>query len=506
MNMETRFDNRIIANEALLPYEIMTLNDKPVKDMRELPDIKRSEVTVIGPKGGFYKVGEDIQIKLQLYNGYGRKVKRGGDDIRIRMFEESKQMGIAGRAKDFNNGSYIITIPTLWNGTNTVLIYIPYYREERYKFLKWGRQLNALFYYQGSYQKGDFKQSTLCSSRPNIPGYHVTCNMTFENGYDEWYCGAPPSTNLTCKDIVEIQDYHLIDLAIRKTEGYLMRSGDTFRVFAEVKVVAKGTENNERHLLPVCHRLPKSKTWDMSLPTGYVSKGKYFPTYCQINRTDADIKNCLKNTTLILTGDSTTKSWFKRMVEFTECNLTYHYVGTHVQIWAKLQECIAKNMNFKMQWYSHNLPVSILNFEKLPKEGRLRGKSVGEMLDDIPTEGKHIFVIHLYAHFARHHYYVLRERLRKITVALRRAMRRNKNLFVAVKGPGMYIKKWHPALNDYIGPFAETVTMEVFSEFRERVVYLDIWDMNMAYDDINLHPVEPMKWNMLRLLFGYACS
>ncbi|XP_050389508.1 uncharacterized protein LOC126808645, partial [Patella vulgata] len=34
-----------------------------------------------------YNVGEDIKIKLQLYNGYGDKVKRGGDDIRIRIYE-----------------------------------------------------------------------------------------------------------------------------------------------------------------------------------------------------------------------------------------------------------------------------------------------------------------------------------------------------------------------------------------------------------------------------------
>ncbi|XP_055956269.1 NXPE family member 3-like, partial [Patella vulgata] len=169
------------------------------------------------PNEGVYEVGEDILIKLELYNGYGDKVKRGGDDVRVRMVEINKQLTIAGRVKDYNNGTYIITIPTLWNGTNNVIIYMPYFREERVTFLTWTRQFNALS------------------------------------------------------------------------------------------------------------------------PTGYASKGKYFPMYCQINKTDEDIKTCLINTTVIFTGDSTTRHWFIGLRKFIECKQT---VGTsNFKKWTRVAEC-----------------------------------------------------------------------------------------------------------------------------------------------------------------------
>ncbi|KAK6167826.1 hypothetical protein SNE40_021764 [Patella caerulea] len=268
-----------------------------------------------------------------------------------------------------------------------------------------------------------------------------------------------------------------------------------------------GRERNERHLLPICHRLPKFKTWDLSLPTGYASKKQYFPMYCRINQTNQDLFNCLKNTTLILSGDSTTKNWFTELIPFTQCNLTSGNLGTDPRTkWSIVAECVNRSTNFKMQWKAHNMPISTLNMERSSTDNRLRAKSIGQMLDEIPTEGKHIFVIHINAHLSRNHYYIMRKILRRIATALRRTIGRNKELFVAIKGPSMFIRRWKPAMNDFNCPFFEKIMMEEFYEFRERVVYLNMWDMNMAYGEKDLHPKDPMLWNMLRLLFGYACS
>ncbi|KAK6179871.1 hypothetical protein SNE40_012128 [Patella caerulea] len=501
LNFHTWFNNTIISKEELLPFEMMTLKDKSVKDPLRLPNKERSYAKVMILTEGGYKVGEDILVKLEVYNGYGDSVKRGGDDVRVRMVEINKQLTIAGRVKDYNNGTYIITIPTLWNGTNNVIIYMPYFREERVTYLTWTRQFNALFYYKAKFRKGSEVQVTLCSSRPNLPEYDVICNMTYENGDDKWYCGAPPSRNLSCRDVISIGDYHFIDVAIANGQQYLRRRGNTFRLFKELKVEVKGEEDTRRHLLPICKRLSRSKTWDTSLPTGYASKGKYFPMYCQINKTDEDIKTCLINTTVIFTGDSTTRHWFIRLRKFIECKQT---VGTSdFYRWTRDAECENQNINLKIQWRPHNLPIT--SVEKLSNEIRFRVKSIALLLDDIPTEGKYIFVIHLFAHFSRHHYYVIRERLRHIAVSLRHALDRNENLFVAVKGPHMYSTDWMPAVNDYTGPFVERVLMNELVEFRNRVAYLDFWDMSSAYGNVDIHPTEPMQWNMLRLLFGYAC-
>ncbi|XP_050408382.1 NXPE family member 4 [Patella vulgata] len=347
------------------------------------------------------------------------------------------------------------------------------------------------------------KPSQHCVDRdPIFPDMTFVCNITYENGDDLWFCGSPPSKNLSCADLMSIHDDSLIDIGITPGEKFLAKRRGWMSVFKEITVEVKGKAiPDNRNLLPTCNKLPKSKTWDISSPTGYALNGEYHPSYCRITQTRDDIKRCLKDTTLFFTGDSTTRQWFTYLTSYLNCALTSE--KWYTKKWQRYAQCKNKQMNMTIHLHPHNLPFSLV--ERRPDQTRMRINAIGMVLDKVPSKGKTIFVIYLYGHLTRHHYYISREKFRNLIPGLRRALARNKDLYVVIKSPHWFVQDWIIAVNDYPALFIKQIIMEEFKDFRQQIVYLDFWDMSSAYANTNMHPPNPMLSNMIRLLFGYAC-
>ena len=76
-----------------------------------------------------YNTGEHIAVQITLRDRNGMTRTRGGDELRIRMFNTKQKAYINGHVTDHNNGSYTATLPAIWAGNQTISVWLAYSRE-----------------------------------------------------------------------------------------------------------------------------------------------------------------------------------------------------------------------------------------------------------------------------------------------------------------------------------------------------------------------------------------
>ena len=80
-------------------------------------------------KKTIYNVGDEVRLSITLRNWYNQTRSRGGDQLRVRVFNTSLQASAAGYVKDHNNGTYTAFIRTFWPGQQTISVILSYRRE-----------------------------------------------------------------------------------------------------------------------------------------------------------------------------------------------------------------------------------------------------------------------------------------------------------------------------------------------------------------------------------------
>ena len=102
-----------------------------LRNSRELADADPIGLkqTIFTDKKTIYKVGDEVRLAITLRNGYNQTRSRGGDQLRVRVFNTSLQAYAAGYVKDHNNGTYTAFIRTYWPGQQTISVILAYRRE-----------------------------------------------------------------------------------------------------------------------------------------------------------------------------------------------------------------------------------------------------------------------------------------------------------------------------------------------------------------------------------------
>ena len=76
-----------------------------------------------------FKIGEDIKVFLTLHNCYNAVRKRGGDQLRVRIFNTTLSAFAPGDVIDHYNGSFTVVVRATWPGWQTISITLAYRRE-----------------------------------------------------------------------------------------------------------------------------------------------------------------------------------------------------------------------------------------------------------------------------------------------------------------------------------------------------------------------------------------
>jgi hypothetical protein len=168
--------------------------------------------------------------------------------------------------------------------------------------------------------------------------------------------------------------------------------------------------------------------------------------------------------------------------------------------WQKYAYAESKELNISFSWAPHELP-----FYGSADSNRLNIRSVGSRLDEIPGNSNAIIILHWYLHVARASYVNYREHIQNAKTSILRLYERSPNVRILIKGPHsvQYFSNIEP--HDYVKKYQQQILFEEFSEFRDKIIYLDEWDMTVGNENVNVHPQKAVNIEMIHNFMSYVC-
>lgn len=495
-----------------LTWEKDYLRYPPLDDSKTLPDLSFSIVTMEKEKEGWVScdVGQRLTGRLDVKDGYNRQRKDGLDEVRMWMVEETKsQRRAVGQVTDYRNGSYGLEITCLWPGSVSRLYVAIYYPREYIRVVI--QQKNAgVTRFSGALFKDNngTEEITLCLPYPTLPGRdsNSLCNYTNFNGR-EYYCGLPVDRRLNCSHwnatypLSVPLPYHVTTeerkLITKITAPMKCRAVST-------KPFVRTTKAGELKNVRSCAKVPRNITWDMtSRPQGFWNehpKWVWTSLMCKTSRFNGQVLlQCLKNAVVYVIGDSNANRIYTSLVERTRAKFT------RPGLWPRSAE--AKNMkwNITIKFYPHDYPLYLgLKWEPLLQYG-----SVEQIIERIPSTGRHLVILHYYLHLVPFHLTVMKSRLEAAFKAIARLLKRNADARVAFRGPHVACEGWgtnpsiggDPLAKQYLG-----LISTVFKNLENEVLFLDGWEMTLALESIDYHPDNIVPNEMINTFLSFLCS
>ncbi|XP_055892455.1 NXPE family member 1-like [Biomphalaria glabrata] len=487
-------------------FEKEYLSYPPLEDMKQLPDLNLSTITVFGSINDTVHcdIGDVIRGRVDLVDSYGHSRHRGGDEVRMWLVSKSKkQFRTSGHVTDLNNGSYLITGHCLWPGNIQINVAVVYPREYIRTVIHQA-QLSASRFIYGNFIRNTTQEATICWSLPNIIGRSCVCNLTYLTG-QPFYCGQPVDARLTCKDWAATSAAPLIQpINVTMQERNLILKIPTRHILERavphsIQVLAK--ERGQLPKLKSCSQTSLKVTWNLTTPGGFWDPNmNWMSLHCERPGMSSPwAMSCLKNTTILIIGDSNAVRLFRALSQITHCT------GLSSSLWPKAGTCRNKDANIILSFTPHELPL----YQHSSWTPKLNYKGVAEQISATPSVGKYIIIVHYYLHATPSHLSVVHSRIKSLAEAIRHLARRNPDVLFAFRGPHVTSFDWdinHTIGGDSLGTLYLQLIQETFQDLRDKIVYLDGWGMTIALENAEFHPTDRVPQEMIRTLLSFRCN
>ncbi|XP_071091412.1 NXPE family member 3-like [Haliotis cracherodii] len=451
-----------------------------------------------------YQINETVKVNIVLFDHYKKPKTRGGDMLVVWMKDPQHGAASAGTVIDHGNGTYTGVLRTLWTGRAIIRAAMISSRERMTHIYR-------------SFQNGYFGKKITCTFRSNTAteatrGYmdmrymkkRPFCNLTADYFGVPFYCEKPKAKGIRCHDWAETSLPH----------NYMTFGADT-RWFAErtsteiipdsIRINISPNRQEKRSPSIPCGRRNFRDTWLATPPVGYSYNNTWRPLSCW-NSVHVDMYNqCLANRTLILFGDSTVRQMFGELLpilNFTLIRGPPIVQGTRNWFtWNSAFEAYNEKYNYTVFWMPHGFPMA---FSKVNTK---LSQPVFAHLDAIPPGSTDIILINLYAHFHFVPFHIYRDRVHRTRLAIENLLKRSPDVKIAIKGPHKFsVPKPITPLGGMWGPAYENILKREFVNLYDRVLYLDIWDMTVAFENEDIHPNGLLVNMMVQVFFGYICG
>ncbi|XP_076455699.1 NXPE family member 4-like [Babylonia areolata] len=492
-------------------YERWLLSTPPLTDLRLTADGLRSKVYVVSPKASHH-IGDRIQIRVDLYNGYGQPRTSGGDEIRMRLLSKPGSASVAADVTDLRNGSYLGTTFLPWNGTASVDVHLAYPRELLREAARVRLSVHSTIVLGARYQTSSAKEVTACLPSSPIPGYGAVCNLTTFNGGLPYFCGRPTDKRLTCghrKEITKLavlKSFPLLPQARQMLRKILRGPFPTVIPNSIAIEILPAPESAERHQdLPPCWKRSPESTWTSTAPRGWMSADGVWRSFtCSLpRRVEHDhVRKCLRNTSLYFVGDSNLRTWWYELQRHLKCSRLSVGHDKHVH-----KVCEVRSSNTTMAWSFHGLPVynhpvpRLVSLQALLE--RLRGDSLR-----VPQR-RIVVVLHYFLHFSLLSPGVYQDRVRGAKRHIQQFLQEFPTTKFLIRGPHLNVEGV-TALRfgggDTFGPAYIQIWQDEFRELRDRVWFLDVWDMTVATQNWPAHPPQFVVREMVKVMLGHVCE
>ncbi|RVE56258.1 hypothetical protein OJAV_G00219310 [Oryzias javanicus] len=454
-------------------------------------DPAHSSLTVLPKRGGGQRrVGDELEVLIQIYNFRGKPKKSGGDVLLARLHSPSLLAGVAGKVVDHLNGSYSALFPLLWEGNVQVEVILVHSSEAVTVLQQVSRSQPYRIYFRSLFQSGPLTEITICNVNIDAP-QQTLCNYTDLQTGEPWFCYKPKK--LSCDNRVS----HAMGgfkKNIKPQEEKLFQSG------INLKVSIPPSSRYNISVLPRVEDQTKGTSDMRKNPSGYYYHGVWRPldgTKLQQFNSSKAASQCLRGKVLHLFGDSTIRQWFEYFISsFPDLKK----FDLHTSKQAGPFIALNYTNNIMVTYRCHGPPI---RFANVPV-AQLR--YIANELDHISGGPNTVVVIGIWSHFSTFSVDVYIRRLQSIHKAVVRLLSRAPDTLVVIRTANPKALTVYETLtnSDWYSMQRDKLLREVFKGLNVRLV--DSWDMVLAHHlPHNLHPQPPIIKNMIDLLLSYIC-
>ena len=125
------------------------------------------------------------------------------------------------------------------------------------------------------------------------------------------------------------------------------------------------------------------------------------------------------------------------------------------------------------------------------------------------SHGNAVLVLHYYRHFATYSVQVYRQRVQEARRTVEEYLLLLPKLKVFIRGPHVVYQTYRrqvTTIGDSGVSWYGQIWREEFAGLRDRVWYLDFWDLSLAAENLLSHPSDEVVMEMIKVLFGYMCD
>ena len=453
--------------------------------------------------------GDTVYVEIRAVNGYNITKTTGGD-LFILWAEQVEGDGCtSGHVDDNNNGTYFGYIKLYWTGLSIIKAKLASTVENfcirRHAITKYGDSAFAMKNPRGI--KATFKtkmqevEETRCGNQYPLFGYKHVCTFTHLNDDSPWFCGAPISRQLTCAticDFISFSSPHIKDALSPKEREETVNDLEHRQLNKTITIMATYAANTNK---TPCHKLPKEMSWTENPPSsGFYLNKTWHNLNCKNTITfhSRSYQTCLKNKTLVILGDSTTRQYvnyfMSQVLKLPKINLK-NYSSFHSLI-------EFKNFGIHLIHKRHEQPYYWPRTRAT--EITSQGTEINKLAkSDIP--GKDIIVVaHYCAHLLAFSSELFRFIVRRLANSIKNLLKVKHEAYVFIKGPHIFFG--HETFDVRISLNQKNIIFEEFKDLKTKVIYLDTWTITAAHNSEQLHPNDPTLTSLIQQLMTYLCS
>ncbi|XP_071955635.1 NXPE family member 4-like [Antedon mediterranea] len=453
-------------------------------------------------------VGDLFSIIIESRDKNGRHRVLGGD-----FWYATIKIGYcstAGKILDFKNGTYEVVFFAACPGRVDVSIILVHTVESVhfYKNTIWPMEDRKLW--NATYKLGDKEEYGICRMH-NIGVWENQCEYPHPTalGGTLMLCDAPPT--LPCSSLLGIRSKgDEKELLAKEYTSLLKRYKDLFKVKINFGELNNGTKrftilqsddellNEQNSLMSSIERPECVPDIPEPISDGFWYRNRWNSFACRSKLwSRTQIRRCTKNKRLIFLGDSTTKQWCEKL-------LTHLHIDVPAEQLKRSYNIVTEFLNMTFQFHPFNLGNGMEDVDK--------GMFEVDFLQALSTDTcNYAILISPWAHYevwTKEAYETRLEHVRDAVVQFRKKCPDTKFI---VKGS--HPRRHSPKSLQF--DIAKLTSDVLLYEFRRLmhdtfhgmgVHFIDIWDMNLAYDYPNtIHMPLEVAIQELFMYFSHIC-
>uniref|UniRef100_A0A672HFW3 Neurexophilin and PC-esterase domain family, member 3 n=1 Tax=Salarias fasciatus TaxID=181472 RepID=A0A672HFW3_SALFA len=475
LSPEEAVEENLILNSIAWPKIPPLL---PPRSINDTSDPAHSSFIILPKKGGGqWIVGDQLKVRIKMFDYHGHPKKYGGDFILARLHSPALDAGVAGQVLDHLNGTYSVVFPLLWEGSAQVEVSAMtlVHPSEAVAVLHW------LTYYQPDrldyntqFRSGSVRETTIC----NIclpPTQEPICDYTDVRTGEPWFCYKPKT--LSCDHKIS----HAILCSVKVKKEILV---DLFIFFIRSKIDLGLTTTDQ----------PEARSRSVSGAAGYYYKGVWrslrdTPVH-QFNTTSA-ITECLKNKEIHMYGDSTIRQWFQYLLKKLDFQSSYPKSGPFF--------ALDSENNIKVTFRCHGPPIRF-------SVSTIEMHYIANELNEVAGGPNTVIIIGIWAHVITFPVEMYIRRLMTIRKAVLRLLTRAPDTLIIIRtaNPKDLARFEEIFASDWYIMQHDKVLRTIFKGINVHLV--DAWEMTLAHWlPHNTHPEPPIISNMMNAVFSSIC-